>query len=300
MAVRQFLTGFTHTLYFSFFDDSGARTNVDSPQVTIYTPEKSKYADGDTLTLTATAGKYQYSFFAAPGITSGHWFAMGVGATNNDTIYSAVTSFEITDIQSEPFWVGLEELRDYLELSDTDNRSDDKNLKQALQSAIELVEGYTNRSYGLYQYDETIQIINTERVKLKHFPIYSIVGVTATYKIIPRDTQNLVTETLTNQDVSFYYRLDADNGVLYLTDSAGFDLCYEDLLLGISYIAGYADVPEPVRQAVLSIAATLNKMSCTEGLSTVRLADVSFTPVKNIIDGVIKDLLAPYRNNCQV
>ncbi len=291
--------GLTYTFYYSFFTDAGSRTVVDSPLCDIYTPEKNLFVSSASLSTTSTPGKYQYTFFATAGITVGHWFTVGVGSTNNNTIFSEVTPFEVISYSTQPAWVGLEEFRTYLGLSDTE-RDEDLNLKQILQASIELVEGYTNRRYGIYQYDEIIEITNTDRVKLKHFPVYSIVGITATLKIIPRDINNLLTETLTDSQVSFYYRLDANNGVLYLTDSAGFDEAYNGIILGVTYLAGFATVPEPVRQAVMGLGSSLRSLSNTEGITSVRMGSVSFAMERGLFDGKIGVLLSPYRNNYQV
>ena len=106
--------GYTYSLFFSFWDTSGARTSVDSPIVDIYTPERNPYVDGEALTTTSTTGKYQYNFFAPVGITVGHWYAVGVGLSNNNTLFSEVTPFEVTDPKTDAQWVGFEEFREYV------------------------------------------------------------------------------------------------------------------------------------------------------------------------------------------
>lgn len=298
---RQFLTGLTYSLFYHYRDDHlGLNTNVDLPRVNIYTPTKALYVNQGVLSATGvTTGEYQYNFFAPSGLTPGTYFSIATGITANGTIFSEKVSFEIVDITLEPFWVGYDELREFLELepSETDN---EEKLKQALAAAIELVEGYTNRKYGIRQIDEIIEIKDTDRVTLKHFPINSVVAITPTVKTIPRDVTNLVIETLTGSQVSFYYRVDYENGILKLLDSAGFDCNYDGVLLGISYLAGFATVPEPVRQAALHLAGAINALSCTEGIESMRFADLSFSVDKQLFAKHIKDLLAPYRNNVQV
>lgn len=298
MAVRQYLTGNTQSLFFSFWGTSG-RTPVDTPTVDVFTPQKTRYIIGAGLTTTDTVGKYKYDLYLAPGVTVGHWFSLAVGISNGQTYYSESNPFEVVDYTFEAAWVGLEEFREYLQLED-DDRDEDGNLKQALQVALELVEGYTHRRYGIYQYDETLQIQDTDRVKLKHFPINQIVAVTPSYQIIPRSPTNLVTETIVGSQVGFYYRLDAENGILYLTDQAGFEYTYDTLLLGISYLAGFATIPEPVRQAVLSLAATLHNLACSEGIEYLKFSDINFAMTKSLFDGHIGEMLDDYKNNFQV
>lgn len=299
MSVRHVQSGLTYSFYYSFFTDAGARTSVASPLVDFYNPQKNKVVSQAALTITDVVGKYQYDFFASPGLTIGNYFSIGVGLSAGNTIFSEVNTFEVIDYISQPAWIGLEELRQYMSKED-DDRSDDNNLKTALATAIELCEGHTRRHYGIYSYHETIEVKDTDRIKLKKFPIDSIVGITATTSITPRDTHNLVTESVSGALVSFYYRLDSENGIIYLTDSAGFDYPYDSVLLSIDYQAGFATVPEPVRTAVLKIAAALFNMICTEGLSYVKIGSMSFATERKIFEGPVGDMLAPFINNAQV
>jgi len=263
MSIRQFqASGLTYALFFDFRDSIGSLTSVDSPTVDIFTPFKDRYVEGDTLTTTSTEGRYRYNFLASSGITVGTWFALGVGITNGFTVFSQSVPFEIVDTAVEPYWVGLDELREYMDLEDDDHTGDGM-LRQCLQSAIELVEGFTQRSYGIKSYTETIEIKNTDRVKLKRYPINQVTSLTAAYKITPRNTTNLLTETITGAAVSFYWRLDSDNGILHLTDNAGFDEVYDNYLLVIAYLAGHVTVPEPVRHAAMALAAALNNLACS-------------------------------------
>lgn len=299
MTIRQFSTGLTHTLYFDFWDTSGARTSVDSPIVDILDPYKNSYVIAGGLTTTSTTGRYAYQTFLEPGLTVGHYFARATGLTTNDTLYSESQVFEVINYTYEPLWVGLDELRQHLSLAD-DDRDDDQNLRQALAAALELVEGHTHRQYGVRQIDEVIQVRNSDRVILKNHPVQSIIGMTPSLKIMPRTIDNLLVETITDSNVSFYFRPDYNNGIIYLTDSAGYDMYYDELLLAISYYAGFATVPEPVRHAVLSLASALHAMMCTEGLTSVKISDISFAHQRHLFDGPIGDMLKPYMNNFKV
>jgi hypothetical protein len=299
LSIRQFSTGLSHSLTFDFWNTAGARTPVDNPLVDVLTPQKTKYINAASLTTTSVVGQYAYTLFLGAGVTIGHWFARGIGLTTNDTLYSESQVFEVINYEFEPLWVGLPELRQYMS-KDDDDRSDDQNLRQCLQTAIELCEGHTRRHYGIYSYHEIVEVKDTDRVKLKKFPIDSLVGITATSSITPRDTTNLLVESISGALVSFYYRLDSENGVLYLTDSAGYDYTYDGVLLSIDYQAGYATIPEPVRTAVLKIAAALFNMICTEGLSYVKIGSMSFATERKLFDGPVGDMLAPFINNAQV
>lgn len=299
MAINSILTGLTYSLLYHFRDSLGVLTSVDNAVLNMYTPQKELYLNQAVLSTTSTIGEYKFSFFAPVGLTIGHWSSLGIGITQSSTIFSERQVFEVIDITQEPAWVGLEEFRTFLSLED-DDRSSDTSLQQALQAAIELVEGFTHRHYGEHRVDEIIEIISTDKVQLKHFPVTSIVAITASFKTIPRQMTNLVMETLDSSQVSFYYRLDADNGIIALLDSAGFELVYDSLLLGIAYNAGFVSVPEPVRQATLSLAAQLNALSCSEGIASVRFSDMSFVADKRLFDGHIGEMLNPYKNNFKI
>lgn len=299
MSIKHVIGGLTYTMFFNFFGSGGLRTSVDSPTVDIFNPQKNRIITSAELMTTELSGKYRYDYYATTGLTPGNYFAVAVGLTDNNTLFSPVNTFEVIDYISQAEWVGLEELREYLQLED-DDRDEDENLKTALNVALELVEGYTHRRYGIYQYDETLQIYDTDRVKLKHFPINQIVAVTPSFQIIPRSPDSLLTETIVGSQVGFYYRLDAENGILYLTDQSGFEYTYDTLLLGISYLAGFATIPEPVRQAVLSLAATLHNLSCSEGIEYLKFSDINFAMTKSLFDGHIGEMLADYKNNFQV
>jgi len=297
--VKSILTGFTYSFLFHFRDSIGTLSNVDSPLVNFYTPQKELYHNQVALTTTSISGQYQFNFFAPVGLTIGHWSALGIGITQSSTVFSERQVFEVIDVGLEPAWVGLEELRTFLNLED-DDRSADVNLGQALQAAIELVEGWTHRKYGETRYDEIIEIVSTDRVQLKHFPVTSIVGITAVFRTFPRNVHNLIVESLDSVETSFYYRLDQTNGILRLLDGAGYDITYDDVLLNIAYNAGFVSVPEPVRSATLSLAAQLHALSCTEGIETLKFADMSFVSDKRLFDGHIGEMLLPYKNNFKI
>lgn len=279
MSVRQYLTGKTYSINMNFFDDVGIRTPVDDATITVYTPHKTEYTIAGLTPDTLVVGKYNYNFYAASGLTRGHWFALGSGITASTTVFSEAVPFEIVDISLEPYWLGLSEFREYLDLTD-DDRSRDSFFKQMLQSAIELVETYTRRTFGIGSYTETIEVKHSERLELKHFPIISITGLTATG--IGRITP-------------FYYTADNTNGIIKLTDSSGFDLCYDSALVTIEYEAGFLTVPEPVRMSALMLASKLSNLATSEGISTVRLADLSFSLDKGLFEGPIAEMLKQYR-----
>jgi hypothetical protein len=293
VSIRQYLTGRTYSLGLNFFDEMGLRTPVDDATITIYTPQKQTYTTAGLTPDSLVIGKYNYSFYAAAGVTRGHWFALGSGTTASSTVFTESVPFEVIDIVSEPFWLGLTEFREFLGLTD-DDHSTDPFLKQMLQSAIELVETYTRRTFGIYTFNENIEIKHTERVTLKHFPIVSLIGLTATSVITPMEVARLF-EVVTNQIVPFYFRADMDNGIIHLTDSAGFDLTYDGVLLAITYEAGFLAIPEAVRTATLMLASKLSNLSTSEGIESVRLADLSFTLDRGLMDGPIAEMLKEYR-----
>lgn len=290
--LRGFLPGLTYRLDFDFFDDDGSRLNVGSPAANVYTPEKILFLGGQSLTA-VTTGKYGFDFFLPVGSTVGNWFALGTGYTNGVTSFSGAVPFEVVDVAVEPYWVSLGDLRNYLQIEDDDHTKDNL-YKELLRTAIQLVEAYTHRTFGLRTFSELIEIKGSDRVKLKRYPILALTGVTPTVQIIPYSQTQLVVESVTGNLVSFFYRLDKDNGIMKLTDSAGFEMVYSGLILALTYVAGFPSTPEPIRAAVLALASKLVNLATSEGISSVRLSDISFAIDNNLFTGHIGDLLKDY------
>jgi len=297
--LKQFRAGLTYRLTFDFFDEDGInRTGVDSPIVDIFDPFRSKLVDGAALVaaVSGITGQFTFDFFVTSGLTQGHYFAIGTGLTLTDiTLFADQVPFEVIDPISEPFWVSLAELREHLEV-DPEDHSRDSFLRGILAAAMEVVEQYARRRFGVRAFSELIEVKDTDRVLLKNFPVQVITALTATAQIIPREVDRLFVETITDSNINFFFTLDAPNGVMKLTDFAGFDEPYTGVLLGITYVAGFPAIPESIRRATLMIASKFCNMSGSEGMDSVRLADISFTLSKRIFDQNIKDMIDPFRN----
>lgn len=293
--IRQYIPGATYTLFFNFFE-TGVRTPVDDPVVDIFTPERTRHLTAQPLTVVpGVTGRFRFDFFVPTGLTIGHWFGLASGITDSATLFADQVPFEIIDPVSEPFWLSLEELREHLEIEE-DCRDQDVLHKGMLQAAMEVTESYTKRKFGLRTYDEIHEIKSTTRVRLKQYPVDVITALTATAKIIPRDVNQLVVETITNDRINFFFRLDAANGLILLVDQAGFDETYDGLLLAIQYKAGFATIPENVRRGALMIASRLINLASQEGLRSVSVADLSFSMSDKVIDQTIKDMLNPFKD----
>lgn len=293
--LRQFLPGKTYSLIFDFFDDAGNRTAVENPTTDFYDPYRQPFLTGVAgVTVSGYVGRYTSPFYSTPGLTIGQYFGLCNGLTNGFTVFASQEPFELISPFEEPLWIGLRDFREYIQADDTDHTKDSF-YNQCIQTSMDLVEGYTRRKYLVQAYNELYEVKRTDRVMLMHFPVQMIAGLTATVRIIPR-SQTQVIEILQGNPVPFHYLLDAGNGILHLTDMAGFDQVYDQLLIAISYWAGYPTLPDAVRSAALSIASSLVNLATTEGISNLRLADLSFAIDKGIIDGKVKELLAPFRN----
>jgi hypothetical protein len=290
--LRGFLPGLTYRLDFDFFDDSGNRLGLDAPTANVYTPEKQAFLSSQSLTA-VTTGKYGFNFFLPAGATVGNWFALGTGYTTGVTTFSDAVPFEVVDITVEPYWVSLGDLRGYLQVDDDDHTRDSL-YKEILRAAIQLVEAYTHRTFGLRTFEELIEIKNTDRVKLKRYPIQAITGATPTIQISPYSQTSLVQQSITGSIVNFNFRLDKENGIMKLTDSSGFEMYYNGMILALTYIAGFPSTPEPIRAAVLALASKLVNLATSEGISSIRLSDISFAIDNKLFEGHIGDLLKDY------
>ena len=290
------LTGRTYTFTFDFFDeDTGIRTVVDSPTADFFTPERTTWMLGVGLSPDLSfVGRYDVDLELTAGLTVGQWFALGCGLTQGTTLFSQAVPFEIIDMATAPLWISLDDLRTHLGITDENDHSNDRLHRNMLQAAAGLVEDYTGAFFGLRAVSEMLEIKSTDRITLRHYPVHRITGMTPTVQIIPRGPNNLVAESVTGNSVSFHFRLTEHNGLMTLTDSAGFEQIYDGVLLSIDYLAGLAVIPAGIKTATLMLASKLINMQCNEGITTLRLSDVSFAIENKLFEGAIAEALSPY------
>lgn len=292
--MKKFLPGLTYSLTYNFFDNSGSAIDMDNPTASILTPENTTYT---TLSLTgSTTGVYSANIFISSGLTQGNWSSVASGLCNNISYFSSVIPFEILDYGARPNWLGLEDFRDYLE-EDSNDRSRDNLLIRVLDSAMLSVEGYTRRAWGVKSKSETIELQRQDRILLKRYPLVTISGLTATITgYTPRTPDTLNVETNAGGTVSFYYRLQPEQGMLVLTDEEGYSCEYTDTIVTVDYTYGNSIIPEPVRLATLMLASKLLNIIHQEGVTTLRISDVQYSIDRNLFAGEIKSLLDKYKS----
>lgn len=122
------------------------------------------------------------------------------------------------------------------------NSAQDSKLKRWITETSATVETYLGRSLGAATLQEDWAWEARHSTKyaliLRQYPVRSITSVTVDNTVL--DPTSLV--------------LDADKGLLYRVDSAGFRRHWNALRLTAVYVAGYvavADIPSDIRRAVL-------------------------------------------------
>ena len=296
MALRQLLPGNTYSLIFDFFTLAGNRTNVSTPAVNIYTPERTAFVSGSTA-LTAVAGvtgQYTYSLSVTTAMTVGTWMSVATGTSQSSILFSSYETFNVINFITEPTWLGLEDFREYIEEPD-DVHTYDSLFNRLILSSMKLVEAFT-RPWGFYRASEVRQIRNADRMLLKAgYPVVSITGLTVTESYTPASPGNLSAETSIGTTISFYYRLDKPTGTIIFTDSDGFESYYEDIFIAVDTMMGDGVVPEPMRLLGLYWASKLLNLHTNEGMDNVRLGDINYALRKGLMDDTAKDLLLNYK-----
>lgn len=138
---------------------------------------------------------------------------------------------------------------------------------RALEDASALVQGYTNRSFGLVEDEEVVlHGSGTQTLLLPEFPVLEVTDVTLL------DSDGTMTTLVfwgagpwggaTNP--SIYYRLVAQQGILVRVDCI-WPKGYANVL--VTYTHGYAVIPDGIKAATCEIAARLEATTASVGSS---------------------------------
>lgn len=290
----QFISGTTVSLVYDFFV-SGIRTNVDNPYGKIFTPQKDLYSTVVLSQVSGVTGQYQYLFNVPSGATIGHWSTVGLGFTNNSNLFSSVQPFSIVDFAEEPLFIGVNDLRDYLAIPDSDHTKDEL-YQRILLTAISLIEKELDRTISVHNLSERIYIKHSPVALLSDYPVITISGMTVSQGLTGAKPSTPNTSSVNSSDVtdSFYFDLRRDSGVMHLLDELGNRTIYDGYYIDIDYQAGYLTVPEALRTAILMLASNIFNKSQSEGLEIVRFSDLQFSFEKGLFTKQIKDALSGF------
>jgi len=237
-------------------------------------------------------GQYYQLFYVPTGLTIGHWSTVGVGFTNNSNIFSHVQPFSIISLSVEPLFVGVNDLRDWLDVPATDHTKDEL-YKRLLLTAVSCIEQYLRRRISVHSVSEVFHLPSRSLVQLKDYPVNYISGITVSETFggaIP-SSPNGGAITADSVIDDFYFDLKNDSGIITFLDSTGEECMYSGIHIEIDYSAGYLTVPEALRSAVLMLASGIFNLSQSEGLEIVRFSDLQFTFSKGLFTSQIKDML---------
>lgn len=293
--MQQFTSGNTFSIFFDFFDNAFQGTSVENIVVEVFTPERQRHLSSTSIIADPEIeGKYRYDFFVTPGLTVGSWYAFASGITQNSTTFANVQPFDIIDHKGEANWLGVGDVRDWLE-EDPSDHSNDKLFQRVLTASMHLIEEKTGRPWGQCPYSETFQIKCSARRMLQKYPVIRITGMTATaWGYTPREPATPNTETNAGETTPFYFRLKENVGAMIFTDSDGLECTYSDCIVTLDYTFGTATIPEPIRLATLMLTSKLLNIAQQEGIDNLRIADANFSIDRKLFSGEVGDLIAPY------
>lgn len=298
MALLQLLAGSSLHVFYDFFTPAGVRTPVDNPVARLYTPDRSLFQQvAITLATTGVTGQYTYGYDLPAGVTLGHWGTFATGTTNGSFLLSNNQTFSIVDFAVEPIFIGVQDLRDYLGVLESDHTKDDL-YKRLILSSVSIIEQYLRRKICVHSVSETIRLQQSSVIILKDYPVISISGMTVSdgYIGATSSTPNSSYVDPDNLTTDFHFSLNKSSGIMNLIDENGFESQYCDTFIEIDYEAGYMTVPESLRIAILMLASGMLNVSQSEGLSSVRFNDLAFVFSKGLITDYIKDAIDSFRN----
>jgi len=213
------------TFTFKVTDSTGAAANATTVVATITLP------DATTVTPTVTnpaTGTYTATY--TPTLIGRHgvrFVATGTNATAQTDV------FDVRDPYLLPL-IGLAETKDHLNIPMTTTNLDEE-LRRMIDTATEMVETYCGRYFR--RQTVTTTPAGGEFYYLLRPPVLSITSV-----VIDGTTLS-----------SSAYRVNSASGVLQLVTTTGI---YVDSM-SVTYVAGYANPPEPVRHATILLTAHL-------------------------------------------
>ena len=161
---------------------------------------------------------------------------------------------------------------------------EDEQLELLLMAASSVIETYCNRSFGRNTYTERLSGTPDNSVRVRNYPVSSIESIEYGGRLL------------------MDYDLDSSSGTLYR-----FSWPRGERSITVTYTAGYVlpgddngddtdpRLPVAIEQACVLLAKTLGR---EPGIGSERVGDISVTYVTDgdRLPGVVKALLAPYRN----
>ena len=138
-----------------------------------------------------------------------------------------------------------------------------------LDQISDLVDLYTGRTFGTgYVTDEFVAVSGKDKIFLKRFPIHSVSGIVYYPPNYYESGFGIDTQILPPEQYRYF-----TNGRVIFTGNLYYGAVYQ-----VTYIAGYNEIPGPIRQAVMMLANSyalgidVGAVGIPEGGNTTRVA----------------------------
>lgn len=189
-------------------------------------------------------------------------------------------------------WCTLNEIKYHLHIGISDTTYDTL-LEQLINSSYKILEQYIGHPIKSATYTEYYDGDNTNKLLLRKWPIVSVTSI----HVDPDREFN--SDDLIN--ASNYY-VDTEHGEIEIFQGlaagpAWFDKGIKNVK--VIYVAGYATIPNDIRQASIWHVAWMFRRSDTEGTTAQSLGGKSETYDERAIPEWLRHVLAPYKERVQ-
>jgi hypothetical protein len=138
-----------------------------------------------------------------------------------------------------------------------------------LDQISDLIDLYTGRTFGTgYVTEEFVAVSGKDKIFLKRFPVHSVSGVIYFPPTYWSSGFNLDTQIMPSSEYRYF-----TNGRVIFTRDLYYGSVYQ-----ITYLAGYNEIPGPIKQAVMMLANSyagaidVGAVGIPEGGNTTRVA----------------------------
>jgi uncharacterized phiE125 gp8 family phage protein len=217
------------------------------------------------------------------GVAYYKWYAKVSGAEIS-TYPVTESCFEVLEAVSDTLCT-LDDVKDHLRISSSDH---DAFLTSLLGRVTTFIEGYCHRTFAETTHTEYRTGDGERDMVLRHKPITSITGI--------EDVYGGAGFNYDGDDEHDYWECDYEAGILYLLQDVFPSSPVQTVK--VTYTAGYATVPEDVRQVAVELVASkwYLKERQAEGVQSISFGGEQKTYRRDELTPMQVQALAPYRH----